>query len=109
MGTAPVSHGPSSGSTRCGCCRAADRAHRADPDELGKEPHPSWGDATDRLGLAQHDVRHDQQRTLHLLAVTKLLPRLKRGDILVMDNLTAHRDKRVAYLWAVRLSITRMS
>lgn len=29
--------------------------------------------------------------------VTKLLPRLKRGDILVMDNLSAHKDKRVTY------------
>jgi len=27
--------------------------------------------------------------------VTKLLPRLKRGDVLVLDNLTAHHDVRV--------------
>jgi transposase len=26
---------------------------------------------------------------------TKLLPRLKRGDVLVMDNLAAHKDRRV--------------
>lgn len=29
--------------------------------------------------------------------VTKLLPRLKRGDILLMDNLKAHKDPRVKY------------
>jgi transposase len=29
--------------------------------------------------------------------VTKLLPRLKRGDILVLDNLSAHKDPRVKF------------
>jgi transposase len=28
----------------------------------------------------------------------KLLPRLKRGDVLVLDNLTAHHDRRVVPL-----------
>jgi len=27
---------------------------------------------------------------------TKLLPKLRRGDVLVMDNLAAHHDRRVA-------------
>jgi transposase len=33
--------------------------------------------------------------------VTKLLPRLKRGDILLMDNLKAHKDERVKH-WCRR-------
>ena len=32
----------------------------------------------------------------------KLLPRLKRGDFLVMDNLSAHHDQRVAPLCAAK-------
>lgn len=36
--------------------------------------------------------------------VTKLLPRLTRGDILVMDNLGAHKDPRVKY-WCNKFGI----
>lgn len=36
--------------------------------------------------------------------VTKLLPRLKRGDIVVLDNLAAHKDPRVKY-WCRRAGV----
>jgi transposase len=36
--------------------------------------------------------------------VTKLLPRLSRGDIVVMDNLSAHKDPRVRY-WSRRAGV----
>jgi transposase len=36
--------------------------------------------------------------------VTKLLPRLSRGDILLMDNLKAHKDPRVKY-WCRRRGV----
>ncbi len=36
--------------------------------------------------------------------VTKLLPRLKRGDILLMDNLGAHKGPRVDF-WCKRFGV----
>jgi transposase len=36
--------------------------------------------------------------------VTHLLPRLKKGDVLVMDNLSAHHDERVQ-LWCKRFGV----
>ena len=39
--------------------------------------------------------------------VTKLLPRLKRGDILVMDNLSAHKGPRVDY-WCRHFGVRLM-
>ena len=36
--------------------------------------------------------------------VTKLLPRLKRGDIVLLDNLSAHKDPRVKH-WCRRFGV----
>lgn len=66
----------------------------------------NWGDNLTLLGamritgwvlLSTMYASTNKERFVHWLR-RKLLPRLNRGDVLVLDNLTAHHDSRVVPL-----------
>jgi transposase len=73
------------------------RVHRAGRDELGSDADAARGDAPHGVGVgrAADDVCDGERGPLLAWLTRHLLPKLRRGDVLVMDNLRAHHDRRV--------------
>lgn len=79
-------------------------------DEYIERTPMNWGRNLTLLGairlngwvvLSTMFASTNKARFVHWLA-RKLLPRLKTGDVLVLDNLAAHHDRRVVPLCAAR-------
>lgn len=79
-------------------------------DEFIERTPTNWGKNLTLLGamrltgwvlLTTMFASTNKERFVDWLA-RKLLPKLKRGDVLVLDNLAAHHDPRVAPLCAAR-------